>query len=305
MKDHVDILLATYRGERYLSEQIQSILAQTHPYIRLLARDDASDDKTPSILQEFAERYPDKIQILPSIKNLGIRGNFSELMKHSTADYMLFADQDDKWHPTKVEDSLKFLKEMERKYGKETPLLAHSDLSVVNGNLELISSSFWHYSYLNPHLDALNRLLAQNVVTGCATIFNRALCKVAWPIPDEAVMHDWWMALVAKAFGQIEPLPIPTILYRQHSSNDTGAKKYGLADVFNAKKWQSSASKSYKQADAFLKRFGDHLEANQRNLVSIYASLGKACFLERKIQIWKCGFFKQGLLRNIKAFFLN
>jgi len=304
MHDDVDILLATYNGEQYLSELIQSILAQTHPHIRLLVRDDASTDKTPQILQEFASCYSDKIRIIPTHRNLGVKGNFSELMNHATSDYIMFADQDDRWHPDKVVKSLKQLKQLESEWGAETPLLVHTDLTVVSANVDLISPSFWLYSYLNPHLDTLNRLLPQNVVTGCATIFNRALLNLAWPIPTEAVMHDWWLALVAKAFGQISSLPIPTLLYRQHTSNDTGAKKYSLGAIFKIK-WRGSTPQTYKQAAAFLERYGQRLEDNQRELVETYASLGHAPFLKRNIQIWQHGFFKQGLLRNLKAFILN
>ena len=110
------------------------------------------------------------------------------------------------------------------------PVLAHTDLVVVDENLHTIAPSFWSYSNLNPYCGSrLNRLLIQNVVTGSATMINRALARLASPIPQGAVLHDWWLALVASALGRIEAIPEKTVLYRQHGRNCAGRHLLRLA----------------------------------------------------------------------------
>lgn len=304
MKHLVDILLATYNGEKFLSEFLNSILAQTYPHLHIFVRDDCSKDSTLSILQNFAKAHPTKMTILPSEKNLGIKGNFSELMNHSKASYIMFADQDDRWLPSKVETSLNALLKMEQQYGSKTPLLIHTDLYVVGRNLESISSSFWKYSHLNPSKSSLNRLLAQNIVTGCTMILNRSLLELAQPISQAALMHDWWIALVAAAFGKIDYLNDQTILYRQHGGNDTGAKKHGLATFLQDMR-KTIAPQTYLQADSFLKRYSEKLDLKTKNVIKAYASLGHLSLFQRQKTICRHRFFKQGFLRNLKALFFS
>ena len=253
MNEPVDILLATYQGARYLDDQLKSILAQTYSQFHLWIRDDGSNDGTQEILQKWKQLYHDKITIVPTAERLGIKKNFSELMKHSRASYIMFADQDDIWLPFKVEACLNRLKTMERQYGSHLALVVHTDLKVVDQDLKEISPSFWHYSKLRPDLISLNRLLPQNVLTGCTMFMNRALVDLAGPIPEAAIMHDWWIALVAACFGHIGVLNQPTILYRQHSTNDTGAKRYGFWHILTQpsrykKNLKNNIHKTYQQA---------------------------------------------------------
>lgn len=300
MNDQVDILLATYNGSKYIQEQIESILSQTYPSIHLWIRDDGSKDTTVEILTYFAKKYPSRITFLPTEQNLGIKGNFSRLMECSKASYMMFSDQDDHWLPNKVELSLKLIKQMEVQYGWDTPLLVHTDLTVVRSDLTEINSSFWKYTHLNPSYVQLNRLLTQNVLTGCTMLFNRKLLELALPIPSESFMHDWWIALVASAFGQIKHLPLSTILYRQHTSNGLGAKPYGLWHFIKRSLWRQPPSThcSYQQARLFLERYQSLLDPKSKNLVSTYASLQKASYLTQKKNLIKFRFLKQGFLRN-------
>ncbi len=100
-------------------------------------------------------------------------------MKMSRAPYVMFADQDDKWLTNKVETSLDQLKAMERQYGSHLPLLIHTDLTVVDSKLGELASSFWKYAGLNPNQTSLNRLLSQNILTGCTMLMNRALVELA------------------------------------------------------------------------------------------------------------------------------
>lgn len=307
MTDKVDILLATYQGASYIKAQIQSILNQTYPYIHLWIRDDGSSDITPNLIEQIASFYPDRISIIPSHKNLGIRGNFSELMAYSKAKYIMFSDQDDIWLPEKIELSLNAMKKMEKDHGDQTPLLVHTDLKIVRNDLSLISNSFWEYARLNPNATSLNRLLTQNVLTGCTMLLNRPLVNLSLPIPKGSIMHDWWIALVAAAFGQITHVQTPTMLYRQHNSNDIGAKQYGILSYFQQtrnKKRQCVKSywtkQTYEQAELFFERYSPLLNSTNVDIVKAYADLGRLSYLRQKQQILKYQFYKSGFLRNLK-----
>jgi len=305
MSELVDILLATYQGANFLDGQLESILDQTHPHIHIWIRDDGSSDQTAAIIQKWARTYPQQFTVLPATQRLGIIGNFSELMKNSKAPYVMFADQDDIWLPHKVEASLDRLKGMERQYGSHLPLAVHTDLKVVDRDLNELHCSFWRYTNLKPGLVTLNRLLPQNVLTGCTLMVNRSLADLAWPIPQAAAMHDWWIALVAACFGHIQFLDQPTILYRQHGGNDTGAKPYSLwYHLRHLKHSTSRAKKTYRQALLFLDRYQHLLCQEKRDLLKSYSDLEALPHLKKIRQVLKYQFFKQGLLRNIKLFLI-
>lgn len=301
MSERVDILLATYQGANFLDELLESILTQTYPHLHVIIRDDGSTDQTGQVVQKWKETYPQSFSILPTTTRLGIIGNFSELMQNSLSPYIMFADQDDIWLPHKVEASLDEMKRIERQYGSHLPLAVHTDLKVVDRDLKELSSSFWKYVCLNPSQTALNRLLPQNVLTGCAMMMNRPLLELASPIPAEAVMHDWWVALVAACFGHIHYLEQPTILYRQHGGNDTGAKPYQLWYYLrHLNEAKNCAVRTYRQAEAFLARYHLMLTPCTQQILKSYCELDGLPYFKKLRQMVKYQFYKQGLLRNLK-----
>jgi glycosyltransferase involved in cell wall biosynthesis len=276
MQDPVDILLATYQGESYLEEQLQSLMQQSYSHFHIFIRDDGSTDQTLSIIESFRQAYPDRISVIPSIQRLGVKGNFSELMGHSQAPYIMFCDQDDVWLPHKIEVTLQKMKKLEDQEGAEIPLIVHTDLQVVQADLALTAPSFWRYSNINPSLTSLNRLLVKNSVTGCAMLMNRTLLRLAHPIPQQSMMHDWWIALVAALFGKIDYLKESTILYRQHGKNDTGAKKFSLWKAIENKFYKKRPSdwmRKYAQAQHLLERYSPLLNASQKQILKAFCSL--------------------------------
>lgn len=303
----VDILLATYNGSKFLRQQIDSIKHQSHSDWRLLIRDDGSHDKTLQLVNTLTEDIPQSVSILNSDQRLGVVANFSKLLEASSANYIMFSDQDDVWHKEKVAMSLEAIKKLEALHGNQVPLLVHTDLEVVDVELQTLSTSFWRYAKLFPEKTrVLNRLLVQNAVTGCAMICNRALVKAAYPIPPEAIMHDWWMALVASAFGYVEALPIKTIKYRQHASNALGANKFGTLRHLK-KAWERRSEMSRKkhdQAYALLNRYGSQLPEHCKEMLEAYLSLNDCSYVKSRAMILKHGFAKQGLLRQLAAFLL-
>lgn len=303
----VDVLMAVYNGEKYIRQQVKSILEQTYPYIRIIIRDNCSEDCTKAIIQELIAQHPKQIALLASTTNVGVIGNFSTLLQHATADYIFFSDHDDVWLPHKVAVTMEQMLHLEQLYGRKTPCLAHTDLKVVNGRLELIHPSFWRYSNLNPlHEPTLSRQLVQNQITGCTVAINRSLADLANPIPLNVVMHDWWLGLVAAAFGKIGAVNEATMLYRQHGNNDTGAKRYGLLPFikmfFNKtqrQKTNRTQLMKIRQAEELLIHSPSMLQEKHRNILQGFLQFNQASFLKRIYVMRKHGFYKTGLLRNL------
>jgi len=223
------VVLPTYNGVAYLEAQLASIHVQTLRPARVLLRDDGSSDGTVALISQLQRRYGAWLELLPANGNLGCAANVSWLLEATTAPYVALADQDDLWLPRKLEQALAVIQRLEARLGSETPLLVHSDLELVDGQAQLLGCRYWHHQRLDPQRTALADLAFTNVVTGCTALCNRALLEKALPIPAEALMHDWWLALVASAFGQIALVAQPGVLYRQHGGNVLGAQGLGWA----------------------------------------------------------------------------
>lgn len=290
----IDLLLATYNGAKYLPEQLASLAKQTHSDWRLLVRDDGSSDDTLEVVRAWSETVPQPVEIIEDgRKGLGASLNFATLLEKSAAPYFAFCDQDDAWLPEKLEVMLRAVQAEEQRVGEEAPVLAFSDLLVVDDSLIAVAPSFWELSRIDPAAGdtELGRLMARNCVTGCASMGNAALRDAGLPIPAGARMHDWWLAMVASAFGSLVPVQQPTICYRQHGGNVVGATdSRSLALVgqaisrprFYLDKARAARDNSQRQARAFAERFGDRLSQEERALVAGYGALADQGFLARK-----------------------
>lgn len=304
MKDKVAILAASYNGAGYLAGQLDSLFAQTWQEWHLHARDDASTDHSLDILSDYSRRYADRISVQQNPVNLGAIATFNLLLHDTDADWVLLCDQDDVWLPGKVEKTLALARDAEQRYGKETPLLVHTDLKVVDTHLKPIADSLWRYQRCDPGKGRhLNRLLLQNAVTGCSIAINRSLRDLALPIPTEARMHDWWLALCAAAFGQIVYLDEPTVLYRQHGVNAVGAQPWGtgqaLGLIGRVGQVRQILARNRRQGAAFLERFRDSLAYSDREMTEAYATLGEMGFIQRRLTFLKYGFSFAGWERNL------
>ena len=300
----VDILLSTYNGAKYLKDFISSLMVQTFRDFRLIIRDDGSADETPQILEDLKCKNSERVEIIKdNLGNLGPCKSFLFLLQRAESKYVMFADQDDIWLPEKIEMTLRKMQELENKYGKETPLLVHTDLKVVDEKLKVLADSFWKYQGLNPRYKDLNYLIVQNNVTGCTVMINQALKNLVKTIPERAIMHDWWLALVASAFGVIDYIPKLTILYRQHQAQNTGARPYSVKYFF--KKFMMNPEEAFKavkktlyQAQDFLKMYENLLTDAQKEILLTYVKLPYFGTIDKIKKIWKWKLFKQGFLRN-------
>ncbi|MCG8415391.1 MAG: glycosyltransferase family 2 protein [Pseudomonadales bacterium] len=270
------ILLSTYNGEKYLTAQLDSLFDQTMQEFVLVVRDDGSSDGTTAILDEYCKRYPERIHLAPGgDTNLGASGSFSCLMEYVLQhkeelclenSYMMFCDQDDVWQNNKLELQWQAMKECEKQFqGK--PILVHSDLAVVSEDGELIAESMAHYQGLELERSSFHNMAVSNLVTGCTAFANEELVRAALPISRDAMMHDWWLALVAAAFGYVYFIPQRLVDYRQHGENVVGAKQRTDRDLRKSSVWKRLISAKpvkhfsdvARQARAFRKRFAEQL----------------------------------------------
>ena len=262
----IEVVLPTYNGAAHLQEQVESIHRQTLRPQRLLVRDDGSTDRTRDLLVVLKTQYGDWLHLLPSSENLGCSANVNRLLEATEAPYVALADQDDVWVPHKLEASFDLLRQVERSHGIERPLLVHSDLVLVDADGHSLGCTYLQRQRLNPLLTAPKDLVLTNVVTGCTVLLNRALLNRALPIPSEALMHDWWLALVASRLGQICFLSEATVLYRQHDANVLGAQGLGMsywvqraAAFFADPQAGGHTRAALRQADYFQQRYCQQL----------------------------------------------
>lgn len=297
--DKIAILLATYNGEKYIRQQLESLGAQTYKDIDVVVRDDKGVDNTSSILNSH------NVTVISADENIGAKNSFASLLSYAItncdAKYFMFCDQDDVWHRDKVYRSVLKIKEMENEFGN-VPLLVHSDLEVVDEKLSLISNSFMHYQKIDASKNSFNKLLMQNTITGCTVVINRELAIKCLPMPEKAIIHDWWIGLVASKFGQIGYIDEPTIKYRQHGSNVIGAKGFSFKFVMSSVFKKVILIDNVNQAGAFLLQFGSELDENTKKMLRDFSLLNEQSFFKKRYIIYKYKLFKQGIIRNIGLF---
>jgi glycosyltransferase involved in cell wall biosynthesis len=220
--EKIDILLATYNGEKFVKEQIESILNQTYENFNLIISDDASTDNTLNILEEY-EKKDTRIKVFKKEKNKGLIDNFEFLLKNVTSDYFMFSDQDDIWKKDKIEKSINKLKE-------ESSGLVYTDLEIVDEKLNVIYPSYWKYKQIYKKIIKYNNfeaLYLNNFVTGCTILAKSKYIKDILPLPRNSkfVLHDYWTALIISAKDKISYVEEPTIQYRQHKNNRVGSSR--------------------------------------------------------------------------------
>lgn len=290
----VNILMSTYNGQQFLAEQIRSIQDQSYTDWTLFIRDDGSSDNTKEILKDF-ERQDSRIHLIDSDKsdNLGVIKSFHKLVNHDRADYYFFSDQDDVWLPNKLELSLKEA----QYYLADLPLMVYMDLKVVNQDLEIMTESMVKSQSHHANTELVQEL-TENTVTGGVAMINHALAEM-WQETDDILMHDWYLALLASAFGNLVFIDQPGELYRQHSDNVLGArtlskrfKKWIRPHILFAVYWDLIKN-SQKQARHLLQM---PLSQSNRELIEAFVTIMDKPMLERFRILRKYG------LRKNKAF---
>lgn len=293
------IVMATYNGQQFIDQQIASIIDQADRH-QIIIHDDGSHDETMSILLNWSIKDT-RVKILQTPPKGSAVANFSYLLQESESQYIFCADQDDVWHADKLSIMTKWMKFYEGVYGNDVPLLLHSDLELIDEGGRKYASSYWEYQNLDPENSRyFERNLAQNSVTGCSMLMNRALLDLALPIPEQAIMHDAWLALVASAFGHVIPIYKPLVSYRQHNSNTVGAKRFDYKHIYRRiidyKKFFEQKEDLFYQALAFSLKFPN---TTQSHIAQEFVKIRDADYIEKIRIIRKYNFYKIGLLRNL------
>lgn len=223
MNKLVSVAVTTYNGERYIREQLDSIVNQTYKNIEIIVCDDCSTDDTLKILKEYETKYG--IQIFTNDKNIGYIKNYEKVISKCNGEYIALSDQDDVWISNKIQLLINNI--------FDSPLIM-SDAYVVDKNKSLISDSFLKYQNIDvpKYKEQFVYLLFRNFATGCTMLFHKDLLNNAIPFPEK-IPHDWWIALNASIHGRIEIIKKPLILYRQHDNNTIGAIKYSKSTKKN------------------------------------------------------------------------
>lgn len=258
--DKIAILMATYNGEKYICQQIDSILSQTCKDWELYIHDDGSTDNTIAALESYVEKYPNKIHLIDGKSTGGAKYNFFYLFGQVEAPYYMTCDQDDVWLDKKI--GLTYDKMLTIENKADVPCLVYTELRVVDSELNTIADTMSEYQSLDCHKRTINQFILQNSVTGCTMMVNMALRDKMLHITDidNTIMHDWWAALVAAQFGKTAFIDEPTILYRQHGDNSLGALginklSYIVRRVWQKKQIQESMRLGRLQAREFAKTY--------------------------------------------------
>jgi len=296
----VAVLLPTYNGARFLRQQLDSLLAQSMQDFVIITRDDGSTDETGSVVQSYLEKAPQQFHLVEDSRgNLGASGNFSLLMQYVLEHgksmglhdaLLMLCDQDDVWEPDKIEVEMEVLQKLELQY-PDVPLLVHSDLTVITDDESVIAESFLSYQGLDAGKNDLRNITFSNTVTGCTALFNQQLVRKALPVPEAAMMHDWWLALVAAAFGRIEFIPRCLVRYRQHSQNTLGATEFIPRKVFSKTTLKQLFRRNPEellkavagQAEVFATRFGEEIPLLDRVRLTLAGWLRTDSFLVQRI----------------------
>ncbi|HEX5711258.1 MAG TPA: glycosyltransferase family 2 protein [Sulfuricurvum sp.] len=236
MNSLISIAMATYNGEKFIAEQLDSILSQSYGNLEIIICDDHSTDSTPAILKNYAMQ-DGRIKVFFNAENLGLVKNFEIALSLCGGEYIALADQDDIWEKEKIATLLQEIGDC---------ALIHSDASLIDGEGKLLAPSYSRYSRKILGKDIYSYLLHNNV-TGCTALFSRKLLEYALPFPDHIFVHDWWLTLCAYKFGGITYIDEPLIRYRQHGCNQIGAADTRKIHPFNARE------KAYKKTLMFMK----------------------------------------------------
>ena len=288
------VALCTYNGEKYIEEQLNSILRQSVRVSEIIICDDNSKDNTVTVADSILKNSGISYQIMINDPPLGVADNFLKALKHTRGDYVFTCDQDDIWH----DDKVKFFWEAVQQSRKA---LYFSDGILVDGDAKPLGSTLWEAYGVDRELESgealLPILIRRPMVTGAAMLVSRELIDQINEIPEQW-LHDEWFAMIAAVKDNISTICVQTFDYRQHGNNVVGAKKYSFFE--KARLWVSNIEKLSilrriqleKSRDVLLLTAGTQYESINKEAVA---------FWEAMVELSKVNMFK-GVFRVLKIY---
>jgi glycosyltransferase involved in cell wall biosynthesis len=276
--ERVSIALATYNGEKYLPALLASLQKQTIKPFELIVLDDSSTDDSLRIINNYPFLFEKKV--FSNNKNQGPIYTFKKLAGLCSGEYIAFCDQDDIWNKDKLELGIDRIKELPG----EIPGIVFSDLKVIDEEGKVTSNSFWKVMNIKPHVFSFKDVLFDNIITGCTTMINKAMAREVLKMPDNIMMHDHWMALIAYSFGNYSIINAPTVLFRVHNSNVTKKNRRSHLKVFfeDLKMQQDYLKRNFVQAIQFRELYVSKLRARDLKEIEKFVSLYKKPFLVKR-----------------------
>lgn len=281
----ISVVMATYNGEKYLEQQIESILSQTLLPAELIVCDDCSTDGTVAILA----KYQEQLTYVVNPQQLGLIGNFKKAVSLAAKDnYVALSDQDDIWLPDKLAASAALMQKMDQ----SLPCLVHTDLVLVDEQLKVLNPSFMNERGQHQYYHNLQTLLFANFVTGCTMLMNQKLREFFAEIPGNVKFHDAWIALAAATFGSVKEISTPMVRYRKHGNNlsiAAGTKprnryRSTMNEIINAVKGSDDfLTDQLETAEKFYKHYHLHMEPAKRLYFEQFLMLRSKPYLIKKI----------------------
>ena len=273
MRAGFSILVATYNGSRFLSDQLESLAHQTLPPETVLISDDGSRDDTLTIARDWAGRVSFPVEILTGNPRQGVVGNFDFLLHRAQSEFLMLCDQDDVWLPAKLETVATFLTE------NPAALCVVNDLYLCDGELQIAGTKYERHRQAGG---------GEGLVTGCAMTLRRPFLSVVLPIPDTTRNHDNWIATLAQGLGVYRFLPEPLQMYRRHGGNLSHAASSELAGIG---RWRTlrrryrrigqDVSPAWQEQRDFLSQVLLRVEARSEELAALGLSKQAADFSNR------------------------
>ena len=364
---NVNIIMSVYNGEKYIEDQVESILKSTISNWKLFIFDDGSTDSSFEIASRYASQYKNKIYAVRNPKNMGSTASFlfnlcrvsekvsqndkqrivngyklkvrrpkiegikkltstaASFVRHPVlsrvnavqkcTQYYMFADQDDFWLMDKIFLTIKKLKKLERIRGKHKPSMVFTDAILVDEGLRFKEKSFYKTNHMKPGKCDMGHILMENKAIGCTVAMNQAAAdalRLTYPSVENRFkfrndydyirFHDWWMALICAGLGNVRFYHVPTVMYRQHSSNQVGQtdfKSYIKKRAQNSDDIRKRIDETIRQAECFYRCYGSILKKRKLKVVKRFCMLKEYNPVLKRLMMIRHGFFKSGFIRNI------
>jgi glycosyltransferase involved in cell wall biosynthesis len=295
----VAALMCTYRGARYLERQLDTIAAQTYPHWRLFVSDDGSDDETVEILQRFRAMNPQRVFIFQGPRGGFARNFFSLIARPEVrADFYAFTDQDDEWHPEKLERAVEQLRRMP----SDAPVLYGSRSELVDGQGKRIG-----FSRRCRRPSGFANALVQNMVSGNTMVLNHnalELIRDAGTDLDVSA-HDWWAYLLVTGSGGLMVYdPYPTVRYRQHLDNLYGSNVSYSAMARRVRKLLAGDYRDWNARNlAALRERSALLHEDNKLLMEQFDATRSGGVTQRLFGLVRSGLYRQTLLGQLGLLF--
>ncbi|WP_312195416.1 glycosyltransferase [Epilithonimonas vandammei] len=279
----ISVALTIYNGEKYLQKQLDSLLKQTYLPHEIVIVDDYSTDSSIKIIDDFIQNKAGDIIIHyhKNQKNIGVISSFKKAIGICTNDFIATCDQDDIWLPNKLEDSFNSIMTLDL----QKPCVVFSDLVIVDNNDKIIFDSLYKQWKIKPEKYTFKNILIDNIIIGCTAFFNKEMKKEIELMPDNIIMHDYWIAMIGFSIGEFYFLNKSTIHYRVHTSSVTSKLHEGKLKNFikEINRYKNYLFDNFKQAKFFLVLYRNRLNQNDLKIINKFLLLENKNFLYRRI----------------------